>query len=55
MKELKPCPFCGTEAILDTEDFRYGTTYNVYCETCGAEITRLDEDEVIEAWNRRIE
>lgn len=55
MGVLKPCPFCGTEAKYGTEEFRHGTTYNIYCETCGAEIARLDENEVIETWNRRIE
>ena len=60
-EELKPCPFCGGEAVLDTR--KTVTThieyqnYRVICLYCG--ITTgwfpLDEgkENVISTWNRR--
>jgi Lar family restriction alleviation protein len=53
--ELKPCPFCGGEAREDETILKHGTTYSVYCDDCGAEITRFNIKEAIEAWNRRAE
>lgn len=45
--ELKPCPFCGGKAFLDSE------FSGVYCN-CGAELTFLESDkEAAEKWNRR--
>lgn len=61
--ELKPCPFCGGEAILDRHD--------IFCD-CGAKIDiplyvtgnkkvsnfptyEEARQEMIEAWNRRAE
>lgn len=32
--ELKPCPFCGGEAVIERAD----KWYCAYCEGCGAEI-----------------
>lgn len=48
--ELKPCPFCGGEAII--EDVVYN--YAVMCTRCRCE-TRWEpnEDAVIDIWNRR--
>ena len=53
MSELKPCPFCGGEAILESNKLRYGTIYSAYCQKCGAEITGFSEHEAVAAWNRR--
>ena len=55
MNELLPCPFCGGEAILESNKLRYGTIYSAYCQKCGAEITGFSEHEAIDAWNRRAE
>ena len=55
MIELKPCPFCGTEAEIVFEN----GAYTVRCwETidCGVEIPGfLDKEEATEIWNRRVE
>ena len=51
MDELKPCPFCGSEAAF------IGETNSIKCKKCGGAFivtnplkSRL---EVKEAWNRR--
>ena len=52
MSELKPCPFCGGEALIDI----YGAegTYKVICDDCGSTGgTRYEEAEAIKAWNSR--
>lgn len=52
MKELKPCPFCGSRrvGVYHTWD---GTNM-VLCEYCGACSTRrLIPEEVMALWNRR--
>lgn len=52
--ELKPCPFCGGEAvILKTNDF-----YRACCKTCPCDVGRwlcTSENELVEFWNRRCE
>lgn len=59
MFDLKPCPFCGGEAVLYVDN-----GVRVYCRRCGAQSkTRCDNMSyskptnataaVIEAWNRR--
>lgn len=68
MDELKPCPFCGGDAEMDTRqgysqfppNGRSGTRIAVYCRDCGAEIGVCREDvpsieaeQVTEMWNRR--
>lgn len=51
--ELKPCPFCGGEAIIDGCD---DTLWIVVCKECNASIGYKEtKEEAIEAWNRRIE
>lgn len=58
MTELKPCPFCGGEA-LTTYNTKFG--FQVFCsnEKCFMNtiiMTSFDtEEQVIEAWNRRVE
>lgn len=47
--ELKPCPFCGGEAILIKGYFCW-----VRCDYCGAEtVAETSTTEAIAAWNRR--
>jgi len=57
-EELKPCPFCGGEAILK----RYVNGFNVWseimCDRCGVRqdsivVGYYNDDEAAEAWNRR--
>ena len=45
MTELKPCPFCGGEAIEDGEW--------IFCFECGVGYEIENEPERIDAWNRR--
>ena len=65
MPDLKPCPFCGSRPVLQT-DTRYPRpeceprkAYEVVCKNWDCiigyvdERYRLTEQEAIEAWNRR--
>ena len=60
MKELKKCPFCGGEVMLDRED--------IFCDNCHVSMKIHDRlyngeaenyaearEQTIEAWNRRAE
>ncbi len=50
--ELKPCPFCGGEAELES----FATDiYFVKCKMCGAIVKAKSwgKDEIIKTWNRR--
>lgn len=54
MEELKPCPFCGGEARIQTFHFRY----RVGCGTTGCIAGRINRafdtpEEAAAAWNRR--
>ena len=53
MAELKPCPFCGGKAKV----FDDAGSYVIWCESCpgGVEDNYLTEDEIVLAWNRRVE
>ena len=62
MEELKPCPFCGGEANLFSEesiDGGYG--HWVICQSCGAKaLTYYDvlykskaKEYAVNTWNRR--
>lgn len=58
MKELKPCPFCGGEGVLQEHEFYgYASTYGVVCFDCGSETRQFytNEKTAIRAWNRRLE
>ena len=51
--ELKPCPFCGGEAVISGCD---GGDWIVICNVCDASIgDKGTEREAIEEWNLRIE
>ena len=52
---LRNCPFCGNEAGYESTQRKYGVVYTVYCTSCGVEMTRLNSEAAIEAWNRRPE
>ena len=61
MTRLKPCPFCGSEAMLNCcrSTSKPQLVYyiidctNAYCSV----MTRVfyDKDDVINAWNRRVD
>ena len=55
--ELKPCPFCGSDAVHTERS--YFRDVLIYCENCDAYFTvdsfYADENDVIKAWNRRAE
>ena len=62
MEELKPCPFCGGEAVL-VEKTSYGGNIfvRVECKLCGAmagnesiSLYHSAAERAIERWNRRI-
>ena len=52
MTGLKPCPLCGGEAIFETTQNKL-PLYQIYCENCAVELTRLDKDELTSTWNDR--
>ena len=56
MGELKPCPFCGGNALGPTDAWPHMIT----CEQCGASVKsfKYDEEgkqEAIAKWNMRID
>ena len=60
-KELKPCPFCGSEAILITSSTIYWNNYSVVCDGAkdgdcaglGGSATCETEEDAIFSWNCR--
>ncbi|SPU44282.1 Lar family restriction alleviation protein [Brevundimonas diminuta] len=57
-EKLKPCPFCGGEAMFEAEHPMYEGRMFVGCKDCCAEAEPLASDqytkaEQAEAWNRR--
>jgi len=62
MSDLKPCPFCGSEAIENTLNNIYETVYNVSCSgeydsSCvGLTINYYSDykEDSIKAWNKRV-
>jgi Lar family restriction alleviation protein len=56
MTELKPCPFCGGEAILETVDGNSPEECYIYCPECDFESGVYSEPKfIVEKWNRRAE
>lgn len=61
-EELKPCPFCGGQAVMGTT-YRNGFfTCTIECDKCyirtqdiTSDILELARQDAIEAWNRRVE
>ena len=60
MSILKPCPFCGGEAVLhktERESFLMAKTIilsQISCASCGVNTDVFREDDTaIKAWNRR--
>lgn len=51
--KLTPCPFCGEDPVFDFEERKHGVVYSIFCPTCGAEIARLNKEDVFEAWSKR--
>ena len=60
MDRLKPCPFCGGDALLSHDYEGIGSSY-VRCEKCGLESIRFirsfeiaSDDRAVEYWNKRV-
>ena len=56
MTDLKPCPFCGGEGVVQRREYKgYMETFGVVCFDCCAETRPFynTEEEAIKAWNRR--
>ena len=56
---LKPCPFCGGNAVKavchKNPDNYDGAEFWVVCAKCHIKTNRsLDEDEPVDLWNRRV-
>ena len=61
-KELKPCPFCGGEAVINVIEPHEHVVVNlppypggafIECTGCACAMSGQSEEEVIEAWNTR--
>ena len=52
---LKPCPFCGGEAVVIAEHYPEDSRYLAHCSVCEVSNDRTyhSKREVVEAWNRR--
>ena len=59
MVELKPCPFCGAEAVMETfTTAREGVPrFRARCKDCDTETSwdYFTASECAERWNRRAE
>jgi hypothetical protein len=57
-EKLKPCPFCGSDAVMSTTLFGQWTVcctnYGCRCWDCGPNGYEA-KDEAVYAWNRRHE
>ena len=55
MDELKPCPFCGTQAVIGTSRRNHVSVYWVYCLKCRARSDQwFFKEKATEMWNRRV-
>ena len=56
---LKPCPFCGSDALLYDRSFEPDcrrskmTVYFINCLDCGSSIRTADADRCVQRWNSR--
>jgi Lar family restriction alleviation protein len=53
MTELLPCPFCGGEAGVGSDDAYDDVTWQVFCKQCYATIERDLRDHAVALWNTR--
>lgn len=53
MENLKRCPFCGGEAVLNS-DFHQVSCGNPLCGVLPQTWTSDTDEEAIERWNRRV-
>jgi len=54
VKELKCCPLCGNEKILEKEKEK-NVGFIIMCKECGCNIgSKLDKEDVRNKWNKRI-
>ena len=54
MFELKPCPLCGGEVILETVDGNSPEECYIYCPECDFESGVYSKPKfIVEKWNRR--
>ena len=55
MKELKPCPFCGSVVIKeDTTNCSCFVFHFMRCKKCGAKTVYYEtKNSAIDAWNKR--
>jgi Lar family restriction alleviation protein len=51
--ELKPCPFCGSEAWLVKHSSLYTDEYSVRCYQGCCEIGEEYEEDAVKVWNTR--
>jgi Lar family restriction alleviation protein len=59
---IKPCPFCGTEAVHRETIEHYtdpvgsfSCRHSVACDECGIEISEEHAEDALATWNRRAE
>ena len=57
--DLKPCPFCGSKAMLGCDDYSIVASQKYYIECQGLycliqDMEDLDYDVLVTAWNRRV-
>jgi Lar family restriction alleviation protein len=54
MVELKPCPFCGGDAISDVTPVKAMEGHSVFCEDCGVAVPKEPSAALAQShWNRR--
>ncbi len=55
-KELKPCPFCGSENVrMGSRGCSFGVDIYIKCD-CGAKVQIMEEigeEELVKRWNNR--
>lgn len=54
MEELKPCPFCGSEAEIRNEKALSADGYAIGCKRCMVYMYDGIKSRAVEKWNRRV-